>query len=54
MDNKYRYKFLSWKDEEFIEDLNWLIKELENIKKINSKLLSQAKLGEFPFCNHTF
>ena len=33
VDNKYRYKFLSWKDEEFIEDLNWLIKELENIKK---------------------
>ena len=32
VDNKYRYKFLSWKDEEFIEDLNWLIKELENIK----------------------
>lgn len=33
VDNKYRYKFLSWKDEEFIEDLNWLIKELEYIKK---------------------
>lgn len=32
VDNKNRYKFLSWKDEEFIEDLNWLIKELENIK----------------------
>lgn len=31
VDNKYRYKFLSWKDEEFVEDLNWLIKELENI-----------------------
>ena len=31
-DKKHRYKFLSWKDEEFIEDLNWLIKELENIK----------------------
>ena len=31
VDKKYRYKFLSWKDEEFIEDLNWLIKELENI-----------------------
>ena len=54
VDNKYRYKFLSWKDEEFIEDLNWLIKELENIKKINSKLLSQVKLGEFPFWNLTF
>lgn len=33
VDNKYRYKFLSWRDEEFIEDLNWLIKKLENIKK---------------------
>ena len=32
VDKKSRYKFLSWKDEEFIEDLNWLIKELENIK----------------------
>lgn len=32
VDKKYRYQFLSWKDEEFIEDLNWLIKELENIK----------------------
>ena len=32
VDSKHRYKFLSWKDEEFIEDLNWLIKELENIK----------------------
>lgn len=31
VDNKYRYKFFSWKDEEFVEDLNWLIKELENI-----------------------
>lgn len=31
VDNKYRYKFLSWKDEEFVKDLNWLIKELENI-----------------------
>ena len=35
VDKKHRYKFLSWKDEEFIEDLNWLIKELENIKNIN-------------------
>lgn len=40
-DKKHRYKFLSWKDEEFIEDLNWLIKELENIKIINSNSLSQ-------------
>lgn len=33
VDKKYRYKFLSWRDEEFIEDLRWLIKELEIIKK---------------------
>lgn len=32
VDKKHRYKFFSWKDEEFIEDLNWLIKELEKIK----------------------
>ena len=32
IDKKNRCKFLSWQDEEFIEDLNWLIKELENIK----------------------
>ena len=32
VDNKQRYKFLSWQDEEFIEDLNWLNKKLENIK----------------------
>ena len=32
VDNKRRYKFLSWQDEEFIEDLNWLNKKLENIK----------------------
>ena len=38
VDKKYQCKFLSWKDEEFIEDLNWLIKELEKIK--NSKFLS--------------
>lgn len=37
-DKRCRYKFLSWKDEEFIEDLNWLINQLEII--INSKLLS--------------
>lgn len=35
VDNKNRYKFLSQRDEEFIEDLNWLINELENI--INNK-----------------
>lgn len=32
VDKKNRCKFFSWRDEEFIEDLNWLIKELENIK----------------------
>ena len=32
VDNKHRYEFLSWQDEEFIEDLNWLVKELANIK----------------------
>ncbi len=37
VDKKHRYKFLSWQDEEFIEDLNWLNKKLENIKTINSK-----------------
>ncbi len=35
VDKKYRYKFFSWKDEEFIEDLNWLIDQLVIIK--NSK-----------------
>ena len=34
VDKKYRYKFFSWKDDEFIEDLNRLIKELENIKNV--------------------
>lgn len=33
-DKKHRYKFLSWKDKEFIEDLNWLNKELENVKNM--------------------
>lgn len=28
VDKKYRYIFLSWKDEDFVEDLNWLNKEL--------------------------
>lgn len=32
VDKKHRYRFFSWKDEEFIEDLSWLIKELENIR----------------------
>ncbi len=34
IDKKHRYKFFSWRDDEFIEDLNWFIKELENIKKL--------------------
>lgn len=36
VDNKHRYKFLSWQDEEFIEDLNWIIKQLK-ILSINKK-----------------
>ena len=48
VDNKYRYKFLSWKDEEFIEDLNWLIKELENIKNNKQQItFTSKKLGKF-------
>ena len=35
VDKKHRYKFFSWQDEEFIEDLNWLNKKVQNIK--NSK-----------------
>ena len=34
VDKKHRYKFFSWRDDEFIEDLNWFIKELENIKNV--------------------
>ena len=33
VEKKNRYRFISWEEEEFIEDLGWLIKELE---KINS------------------
>lgn len=32
VDKKDRYKFFSWQEEDFIEDLNWIIK---NIKEIN-------------------
>lgn len=32
IDKKYRCSFLSWKDKEFIEDLYWLIDNLEKIK----------------------
>ena len=34
VDKKHRYKFLSWKDKEFIRDLNWLIKNIEHIKSV--------------------
>ena len=33
IDKKSRYKFFSWKDDDFIDSLNWFIKELEIIKK---------------------
>ena len=33
VDKKKRYSFFSCKEEEFIKDLSWIIKELENIKK---------------------
>ena len=32
VNKKYGFKFFSWQDEEFIEDLNWLISQLEIIK----------------------
>lgn len=28
VDKKDRYKFFSWQDDEFLEDLNWIIKKL--------------------------
>ena len=31
VDKKHRYKFLTWQNAEFIEDLNWLNKKLKNI-----------------------
>lgn len=34
VDKKDRFKFFSWQEEEFIEDLNWIIKK---IKEINNK-----------------
>ena len=33
IDKKNRYKFLSWQDDEFIEDLNWIIKQLNILAK---------------------
>ncbi len=35
IDKKDRYKFLSWQDDEFIEDLNWIIKQLNILEKNN-------------------
>ncbi len=29
---KDSFKFFSWQDDEFIEDLNWIINNLENYK----------------------
>lgn len=29
VDKKERYKFFSWRDDEFIKDLNWIIKQLK-------------------------
>lgn len=31
-DKKNRLRFFSWQDEEFIEDLNWIINKLKEIK----------------------
>ena len=33
IDKKNRYKFLSWQDDEFIEYLNWIIKQLNILAK---------------------
>lgn len=33
VDKKERYKFLSWSDDEFINDLNWIIIQIKNNKK---------------------
>lgn len=38
VDKKHRYRFFSWNDAEFVEDLNWIIKELKNQK--NNSLFS--------------
>lgn len=37
VDKKHRYKFLSWQDEEFIEDLNWLIRNVEKARQAGDK-----------------
>lgn len=33
VDKKERYKFFSWSDVEFIDDLNWIITQIKNNKK---------------------
>lgn len=35
IDKKERYKFFSWQDDEFIEDLNWIIKQLNILTNSN-------------------
>ena len=37
VDKKCRYQFFSWKDEELIEDINWIITQLEKIKSNSYK-----------------
>ena len=37
VDKKHRYKLLSWQDEEFIEDLNWLIRNVEKARQAGDK-----------------
>lgn len=37
VDKKHRYKFISWDDTEFIEDLNWLISQLTKTKNKQNK-----------------
>ena len=32
IDKKERFKFFSWQDDEFIEDLNWIIKQLREFR----------------------
>ena len=37
VDKKCRYQFFSWKDDELIEDINWIITQLEKIKSNSYK-----------------
>ena len=32
VDKKHRFKFFTWQDEEFVEDVNWLINQLKLLK----------------------